>query len=288
MRVYLSAPGGVDVSAFRDVLARLGAEIVPPTGGEHWQTLETWEGVDAAVVVLMPLSRADDERLFMEAGIALGRQIPLIVFTEHEISPVAFQMTEIVQIRATRMNSESLWFHLSLFLKRLSTSGERSNPSPPERPPRFDVRPFRERLVDIRRLPSQSKSRDYEEWVADLLKSAGAEIAAPTDSQRRGFDLVASVPALDSKIGPLVVEVKRSSSPEVLTDAALGLQYLVLQERAGFGLLLYEDEDLPRSFALHSVPMVLSLGFDELLSELEHEALTDVVLRARNKAVHGR
>jgi hypothetical protein len=288
MRVHLSAPQGADLSVLRDVLTDLGAEIVPPLERDstRWQPLRDWQGVDGAVVVLIPLSRGEYERILVELGIALGRQIPLLIFADHGVAWELYQVAKVAEMHGILLNPEALRFNLSLFLKSLSVSGEEYEGRLHDQVLPLDLEPFRSRLASIRQIPPQARSLKYEEWVADLFRAAGAELATPTDRDSRGFDFVVSMPDLDLKTGPLVVEVKRSSSPEALTNAALELQYLVLQERAGLGLLLYEDEDLPESFALQVVPRIVSLGFDDLVRHLEHESLADVVVQARNDTVH--
>lgn len=293
MRVYLSAPQGADLSVLRDVLADLGAEAVTSSDSDatRWRPLRAWEGVDAAVVVLIPLSRGDSERTLIEAGIALGRQVPLLILTEHGTPSDLYQVAKVAEMHGILLNPDALRFHLSLFLKSLSATGEGREPWVlsqslhfdhwlRNKTSHFDLKPFRSRLEEIRKLPTRvAKYSKYEEWAADLFRAAGAEVAIPTDLKDRGFDFAVAMPDLDFRTGPLVVEVKLSSSPKVLTDAALRLQYLVLQERAGLGLLLYEDEDLPKTFALQVVPMVVSLGFNDLVRQLEHETLAQVLIQ---------
>jgi hypothetical protein len=250
------------------------------------------------VVVLIPLSRGDYERTLIEAGIALGRQVPLLILTEYEAPSELHQVAKVAEMHGILLNPEALRFHLSLFLKSLSASGEGREPWVlsqsrhfdrwlSNQSSHFDLKPFRLRLEEIRKLPTGgAKGSKYEEWVADVFRASGAEVAVPTGLKDRGFDLAVAMPDLEFRTGPLVVEVKLSSSPRALTDAALRLQYLVLQERAGLGLLLYEDEHLPKTFALQVVPMVVSLGFNDLVRQLERETLAQVLIQARNEAVH--
>jgi len=84
----------------------------------------------------------------------------------------------------------------------------------------------------------------------------------------------------------VVVEVKTSASPRVLLSAANQLQSLVLQQSAALGLLVFDDGDLPPAFALQVVPMVISLGTNELLESLRESPLSQVLWDARRDAVH--
>jgi len=72
----------------------------------------------------------------------------------------------------------------------------------------------------------------------------------------------------------------------VLLSAANQLQSLVLQQSAALGLLVFDDGDLPPAFALQVVPMVISLGTNELLESLRESPLSQVLWDARRDAVH--
>ena len=63
------------------------------------------------------------------------------------------------------------------------------------------------------------------------------------------------------------------------------LSVQVLQARAGLGLLIY-DQATSGAREAPSAPLVLRIGIDELLTELEGSSLTAVLAQARNRAVH--
>jgi hypothetical protein len=54
----------------------------------------------------------------------------------------------------------------------------------------------------------------------------------------------------------------------------------------GFGLLVY-DGPVTHAQTVRAAPFMLALSIDDLLSELEHMPLGELLVRARNRAVHG-
>jgi hypothetical protein len=287
MRVYLSAPHGAERSLLRAVLTELGAEVVTAvdTVGASWQNPIAWEGVDAAVVVLEAVEHTENERVLVDTGIAIGKKLPLLVLAEDDdLSGDFFGIARVVELRG-RPNAEALRFHFGLFLNYLQVEGQR-DVRPATQARDLDIRPFRARLDRVREESHGTSLVSYKNWAADLFRSAGADIAIPKDPEGRGFDFVAAIPDLDLRSGgPLVVKVDPSSATRELTDTAFNLQFLVLREQAGLGMLVFEDAGLPQSFMIQVVPRVVSIGAGELLRELERETLAQVVIRARDEAV---
>jgi hypothetical protein len=286
MLVYLSASSEEDLLVLRTVVTELGVETATPVDddGILRLNLDAWEQADAAIIVITSPSLADNERILVEVGIALGRKLPILILAESRAPYEISRLARVVEMHGS-VSPEALRFHLSLFLKSLSSAVSRVEPDTPGRISNVDIGPFRNGLESIR-LTTPVDAARYEEWVADLFRASGAETAIPHDPERRGFDLVVSMPDLNRIPGPLVVEVKITTSRKVLIDAAFTLQSLVLREGAGLGLLLYEDIHFPMQFALQIVPMIVSLGFSELVRRLEEETLADVIIHARDEAVH--
>jgi hypothetical protein len=56
----------------------------------------------------------------------------------------------------------------------------------------------------------------------------------------------------------------------------------VLAHRGGLGLLLYPGPEVE----LPTIPMTVALSFEQLLSELDSRSLGEVLISARNEAIH--
>jgi hypothetical protein len=285
MRVLIAAPSGIDLLQLRRVLGELDAEVLTSTasdGPNDSAVADPWSAADAAIAVFMGL---EEGRILLEAGIAIGRSIPLLVLAEHPVSSAFPTGAKVVEMSGLLLNGDALRFQLGLFLKSLTgtpgSSGQQTSQTHA-----LDLVPFRARLAEIRSSSGADRALRLEEWVAGLFEAAGASIATPSDRQARGFDFVASVPETDSSISPLLVEVKVARSPRMIESTAHNLQYVVIQERAGIGLLIYDAKPPSEAYELQTVPMVILMSVDGLMRSLEGSSISSVITKARDEAVH--
>lgn len=290
MRVVVLGATRDEWALVLEVLVDLGAEVLGPgmdiPAGTLWSDLPGWNDADAVVAVLTG-SRRGRENVLVEVGIALGRGLPLLVLQgDDEPAPLPLQLAEVSSARTNLRNAEALRFHLQLFLRRLSSEAQ-IEPRPPEAH-RVDVEELRRSLEKLRRSSGTRRGHEYELWVVQLFRLAGADVAEPANPRDRGFDLAVALPGVSAEPGPLLVEVKVPAQPLDLAGAAFRLQELVLRERAGLGLLLFEDRHLRYGFGVQTTPMVVAMGFDELLFSLERHdgSLTGALRTARNESVH--
>jgi hypothetical protein len=143
---------------------------------------------------------------------------------------------------------------------------------------------FETRLASL--VGSSQESRGYaiERLVVDLLSSAGANIEAEQGQHDRGFDAAAFIPGEEERLGLLVIEVKDRLDRASRIDAERQLQSYVIDARAGLGLLLYLSST--SKISTPTTPLVLSIPIEQLLSELRVRPLSQVLVHARNEAVH--
>jgi hypothetical protein len=129
-----------------------------------------------------------------------------------------------------------------------------------------------------------------ERLVYDILSGAGAVMTTNVElspDTRREADAVAYVPGTENVLGTVIVEVKLRRLTEA--DLQRAEQQLLANMRAGrigFGLLVYEELATDVR-GIRPAPFMLALSVDELLAELEHMPLGELLVRARNRAVHG-
>jgi hypothetical protein len=164
-------------------------------------------------------------------------------------------------------NREALRFHLGLFLREGPEGAPGSRPSDSVQGKRVDVASLGRRFDEIHTASGARLGFELERLVSDIFRESGLDVALAQQDDR-GFDLVAATPSLGLRGRPPLVDIKSVRNPSILNKAAQALQYLVLQERAGLGLLLFDDTQLPSGFALQVVPMVITFGLSELLREL--------------------
>ncbi|WP_157360678.1 hypothetical protein [Amycolatopsis thermoflava] len=283
MRVHIAAPTITDTTTLTSVLTELETDY---TTGDWGDLPEQSVDMDAAVVVLPAADTPDIENLLVEAGIAVGQGIPVLIVTERDVPDALLRSTQVVRLEAAALRAEALKFHLSLFLQRIG-KGVRTDEEAARLPllTSTDLRNFHERLEEVR-AQGRNRWQSYEDLVHSIFTSAGADIVAPRDRTDRGFDFAVALPRLTQNFGPLVVEVKTSSSPRILRESARKLAGIVMREHLGLGLLLFDQTERSTSVSVPTVPMVITMSFDELLSKLEREPLERALIRARNEAVH--
>lgn len=304
MRCLLIAPISVDVQVLSGVLVDQGIEVLPASELGAGVTLAqaAIDQADCAVAVLPSQPTRTSEGLtaiFIEIGVVAGRGIPILVIVEPpEVPPAALVGATIV--RAPVNHVDALRLHLRMFMLSVASGGARQQPNPPAALEPSLLAGFKARLEAIRNPPqghgasgeggASTRGFQLERLVYEILLGAGAVIATNVElssDSRRETDAVAYIPGTENVLGAIIVEVKLRR----LTEA--DLQYAEQQllanmkvGRVGFGLLVY-DEVATVAHKVRAAPFMLALSISELLTELERMPLGELLIRARNRAVHG-
>lgn len=287
MQAYVSAPRTADLRTLSLVLEELGiSQFSPATSVKSTSPLLDPEiEVDAAIVVLEEFSRRTFTQ-YVEAGISLGLKLPLLLLADKNAALGPLNGLEIVEFRSGLQNHDALRFHVGLFFEGLEAAPRAELPSREHRIGSTDLQGLRARLEEIRRRSPSARGQFFEEFVGELFKTSGADIARAHDASARGFDLVAAIPGEGLAHGAVLLQVKSTARPPELLRTALELQDVVVNERAALGVLLFDDSEKPENFAIQTVPMVVILGVQELLAELESQSLNEILARARDDAIH--
>ncbi len=290
MRCLLIAPSGGDLGVLPEVLQEAGLA--------HTSSVHLGAGIalanadlrpfEAAVVVLpVERNRRGVQAVLLETGIAAGRDLPLLVIVPPDQTiPTALSTIQVVRTDVT--NREALSLHVGLFAKSLKApSREIVEASPPSmlaplKPAVADQ--FETRLASLIGSPQPSRGFAIEQFVVDLLSSAGAKIEAEQGRPDRGFDAAAFIPGQEERLGLLVIEIKDRLDRASRINAERQLQSYVMDARAGLGLLFYVSSSSTASTP--TTPLVLSMSIGQLLSELRVWPLSKVLGHARNEAIH--
>jgi hypothetical protein len=144
------------------------------------------------------------------------------------------------------------------------------------------------RLQAVRESPGGLRGTGFERLVGDLLREAGAQTEdRPPWEPDGGVDIAAFIPGEEQRLGTVMIQIKSGTlTSRTLMATQHQLSTSVLQAGAGLGLLIY-DQIAPATRKVPSSPLVLSLGIDQLLAELETKPLSTILTQARNRAVHG-
>ena len=281
------APSYADLSALRTVLAELGITATATTQllvGAQLATVPLDEFSFA--VAVLPASGPDGTpattpaTIFLEAGIALGRGVPLIVLAEDpdEDLPVLGGLASNVWTIAGAKDEASIRLHLTLFTKVLET----------HRPARDSV-PRLEPSAAPSVTPSTETigrhDQGLQEEVLSLLQAGGAKVESEAVSSGGDrVDAAALIPGAERVLGPVLIEVKALQG-HGLSAAVNQLAAFLARSGAMFGLVVYDgprQEPGPAS----GFPIV-AMHIDELREHVRHGSLGSTLVYVRNSAVHG-
>lgn len=291
MLTLLIAPHGLDLSVLKGILEENGlSPILTCDIGAGMQLAGAdLADFDAAIAVLPDdKTQAGAIAVFIEIGIVAARRIPLLLLAHPGKSvPAALSATRYA--RASIHNRDALQLHISLFERSLGSSQEATVSAPPATYPLSSgvATTFQNRLHKLRSSPN--RVMEFEALVADLLRACGAHVEAesrlPTGSL---VDVAAVIPGEEQRLGILLVEAKSWRTGEqterTLDAAESQLQSYVIESGGGLGLLVYDPalEREPHA----TTPLILALAAERLIADLEVKPLSEVLLLARNEAIH--
>lgn len=278
------APSYADLSALRTVLAELGITATATTQllvGAQLATVPLDEFSFA--VAVLPTSGPNGTptttpaTIFLEAGIALGRGVPLIVLAEDpdEDLPVLGGLASNVWTIAGAKDEASIRLHLTLFTKVMEAHrpARDSVPrvEPPEAPP---VTPSTETIG--------RRDQGLQEEVFALLRADGARVESEAVSSRGDrVDAVALIRGADAALGPVLIEVKALQG-HGLSATVNQLAAFVVRSGANFGLVVYDG---PRQGPASGFP-IAAMHIDELREHVRQGSLGSALIQIRNTAAH--
>jgi len=287
LQCLVIAPSYADLSALGTVLAELGVTATATTQllvGAQLATVSLDEFSFA--VAVLPASGPDGTpattpaAIFLEAGIALGRGVPLIVLAEDpgENLPVLGGLASNVWTVAGAKDEASVRLHLTLFTKVLET----------QRPTRDSVprlEPSAAPWVTLSTEKIGRREQGLQEEVLGLLEARGAKVEAEAVSSGGDrIDAAALIPGTEHALGPVLIEVKALQG-HGLSAAVNQLAAFMVRSRAMVGLVVYDgprQEPGPASGLA-----IATMHIDELREHVRRGSLGSTLIYTRNAAVHG-
>ena len=237
-------------------------------------------------VAVLPASGPDGTRattpatIFLEAGIALGRGMPLIVLAEDpdEDLPVLGGLASNVWTIAGAKDEASIRLHLTLFTKVLEI----------HRPARDSV-PRLETSAAPSVTPSTEtpgrRDQSLQEEVFGLLQAAGAKVESEAVSSGGDrVDAAALIPGAEAALGPVLIEVKALQG-HGLSAAVNQLAAFLARSGAMLGLVVYDG---PRQQPGPATGfLIVAMHIDELREQVRRRSLGSTLVHFRNTAAHG-
>ena len=281
------SPSYAELSPLRAVLGELETEATTTAQllvGAQLASVPLDE-FDFAVAVLPATgpdgaSATTPAAIYLEAGIALGRGLPLIVLAEDadEDLPSTGGLASNVWIVAGAQDEDGLRLHLSLFTKVLASRQAVAAEAGREPLMPAPVNTWGDRNA-------ANRGQRLFEAIVGLFQAGGAVIEEANDGPGdRGVDAAVLIPGAEQSLGPVLVQVKALSG-QGLPQVVQALAYPVDERRAVLGLVIYDgprqNEQSPGGLP------VVALHVDDLGPSLESGALRRKLIYARNSFVHG-
>lgn len=217
--------------------------------------------------------------VYLEAGIALGRGLPLIVLSENasaDLPGIGALANDVWTIAGVK-DEASLRLHLSLFSKVLATRRPSDADLDADSPPPVLAVPPSE--------PIGVRAQKLEDLVLFLLHATGGLVEESRRSGRDGgVDAAVLVPGAERALGPVLIEVKTLRGHGIST-AMRQLATFVIERGASLGLVVYDGPHQEQPL-LTGLP-ILAMHIDELRRQVESGALGRTLIQARNSFVHG-
>jgi hypothetical protein len=281
------APSYADLTALQVVLAELGITATATTEllvGAQLTTVPL-DKFSFAVAVL-PASGPDGgsektpPTIFLEAGIALGRGMPLIVLSENpdEDLPVLGGLARNVWTVTGAKDEANIRLHLTLFTKVMEPYRRARDPGPLLEPPATAPKtPVAESAV--------GREQGLQQEVLHLLRAVGAQVEAEAASSGDPrVDAAALIPGTERVLGPVLIEIKVLQG-RGLPAAVSQLATFLAQSGAAFGLVVYDGPHQQPGPA-KGFP-VMAMHIDELREHVRHGSLGSALVHVRNTIAHG-
>lgn len=240
-------------------------------------------------MIFISESRFQSPNLLIELGIAIGKNLPVILFTEQS-STFLYDYQNVYVVTASIDDLEAVKFHLNAFVHNVVKK---------RKPRRRKGLLALQSITDENQSASQTEASvppfpgNVETFVEKLLEQNGV--------------IFKSQPKLDNSVGgnrpdiafwleegrldfpnPVIMEIKNQLNQTSFIQASRQLHEYLITTGLQVGLLVYFGFQEPRlPPPLTTLPLVLPIHINELSNLLRGRRLADKILRTRNAIAHG-
>lgn len=250
MRALLSYAQGVDAS--------LLVKAVQDASWEVWDsfkdlpatpllTRDAIASADAVIVAGGVPGSPETGALFLELGVALGLNKPVLLIWDELAAPPSGLPPELRTARISLRNLDALRFHISVFLADVAAGSKAARSHRAVHASPGDASRLAARLDELQTRPLIDEA-DFIRWIDDVFRSVGSKSVPTRPGGDRGFDLVLSAPPAFDIDGPVLVEAKVRWLPTTqLRRLVERLSNVVASERASLGIIvILARPDAPR------------------------------------------
>ncbi|MFB9196632.1 hypothetical protein ACFFWA_27010 [Actinomadura verrucosospora] len=223
--------------------------------------------------------------VMLQLGRAVERRIPACLIVPPPLRAPSVP-SQLVVIPCQLSDVDSLRLHLWAFTANLAERRQDTATAPAQISPPVDFKRYIRLLKSLRQKEgSNIPSFRVEQLVVELIRATGVAFAENPEKSMpdRGFDM-AVLPSRESDEIALIEVLAGHLNERRLHDSELRLQEATLDRRAQLGVLLYDSIDGRRFPAKRTTPLVLRLALEDLIEQLGHKSLSEVLTEEVAKA----
>ncbi|GHB15924.1 hypothetical protein GCM10010306_004300 [Streptomyces umbrinus] len=293
MRCLLSSSEHAS-DAVPEALASAGIEFVRSKDlRTDWLT-EDITDIDFLCAVLDGTGRDEPPAIYLEIGVALGRELPVLIIAEPN-RRIPLAIAGLQRVEVDLRNTEAIAHHLHSFTSALDSRRLfKRDSSRSFKPEKGTAARLRAQLEALSLEPNSWGSNpaelgyEYQRLVHNILSTAGAE---PSSSRiDEGFDLAAWIDHASEILGgPILVQCKIATriDRKALQVAAEKFTRTLSFRSVKFGLIVYHSLENPH----HQTPLrtpypVWAFSASELINMAEQGSLSDTIITLRNELMH--
>lgn len=300
MRCLLAADLDMPDAGLRQVMERLNIDLVEADRlGVDWLTQSPTPPIDFVCAVLSERDNRDAEAaIFIDIGVALGRQTPVFLIVEPQ-RKAPLVVAGLTRVEADVRNEEALELHLRQFLRAIRRGKPEHQASQDRRPvlsqEEADLAHARLRTLKPPSGASDRRieSRRFERLIVDLLDGETADISATQLEVDRGYDIAIWADDASPILGgPVLVQLKflADAPPSKIERPINEFAVRLDRESIPFGLLIYHSwvHDSNMSGSRESASRrVIAVSAHELVDMLSRQSLSSLLISMRNAVMHG-
>lgn len=297
MKCLLSTSGQSSV-ATAQALTEAAVDFVRSQDLDTDWLSEKVPGIDFVCAVLDTQGMDDSPAIYLEIGVALGRNLPVLIITDSR-RRIPLALAGLQRVEADLDNHAAIALHIRQFTsnlkeKRLSRSASESerNRDQAFSGLREQIEALRTSPLDKTLSPTPSLGFQYENLVQKIFETAGeTAFPGPTSARDEGCDLAAWVDGASQLLGgPILIQCKiaKRISAGGLERQAARLGDILYTRSVNFGLIVYHSTNDPRHrITLHSRYSVWAISALELVNTAASGSLSRWIIMRRNELMHG-
>lgn len=290
LKCFISASAKTDTKIIKNILENNGIIAYDfydfPLGQSIQDIKKKIKEADFGIAVIS----GNDTNVFYEMGICEGLGKPLLVIIDKDYEAPNYVRNYIhlkTYIEDKQLLKMSiLRFADEIFLNKKSLLKKYKKPISYV----FKINSTENYFEKIQFIRRSGNELELERLIEEIFNKLNLQIVS-NPSENKGADFAIWDDNLYSLIGnPILIEVKYGQlNVQMISNSEKQLQNYVERSGAKAGILFYLDKNSKRFNEDYSLnPLILRFDFEDFIKDISQNSFENVVLKERNKIIHGK